>query len=245
MDREPVIWEELSTKDIARLLSSGADMVIFPVGSTEQHGAHLPVNVDILCAYEIAKGVSRKTGLPILPPMAYGNSQAHAGFPGTLSLRPETFQKIMEEICLWVRASGFKRILILNGHLSNEYPLQSAVGNLRHNYPDLLIRTINWWNITPEIYKSVRSDVTAPGFHGNNAETSMLLFLRPDLVKMKEAKAEPGRERFFSYAIGQISPTGVIGDPLLASKENGERLYSAAVEALAGMVKKALKETPH
>jgi creatinine amidohydrolase len=73
------------------------DMVIVPVGACEQHGPHLPLAVDTIDRYEIAKRVSAKTGVPVIPPMMYGCSQSHGKFPGTLSIRPETMIRMLSE----------------------------------------------------------------------------------------------------------------------------------------------------
>ena len=98
-DRKPVKWEELSWEQIAKIRDDGIDMVMLPVGATEQHGLHLPTGVDTLSAVAIAEGVSAVTRIPMLPAMAYGCSLGHSKkWPGTLPLRPETLSKIISEL---------------------------------------------------------------------------------------------------------------------------------------------------
>jgi creatinine amidohydrolase len=120
------------------------DMVILPVGAVEQHSLHLPLNVDYLLPDQIARAVSAETGVPVMPPIPYGHSSNHAGFPGTFSLRPETLQLVVEELCGWVYDCGFRKVLFLNGNLPNQFPLQCAVINLITKHPDFRLRTLNW-----------------------------------------------------------------------------------------------------
>lgn len=243
---QPTLWEELSTKQIGEMLQGGETMVILPVGSIEQHANHLPVNVDILCAYEVAKAVSARTGVPVLAPLPYGNSQGHVGWPGTISLRPETFQKVVEEIGEWLHRSGVEKVLILNGHLMNPQPLTCAIGNLMMRFPGIRFRAMSWWDATEDITAMVLADTENGGFHANDAETSMLLFLRPDLVKMDEARDETAATKryFFSYFLRNRTKTGATGNPLLASREKGEKLFTMAVESIAAQIREAKREQP-
>ena len=243
---QPVLWEELSTMQIGEMIAAGRRMVIFPVGSIEQHANHLPVNVDTLCAYEVAKAVSARTGVPVLPPLAYGNSQGHVGWPGTLSMRPETFQRVVEEIGEWLNRSGVEKVFILNGHLMNPPPLSGAVGNLMMTYPGMRFRVMSWWDATADVTAMVLADTENGGFHANDAETSMLLYLRPDLVRMDEARDETAATKptFFSYFLRYRTKTGATGNPLLATREKGEKLFHAAVDSITAQLREANDEQP-
>ena len=139
---KPVLWEELSWKEIENLTKT-MDMVIVPVGTCEQHGPHLPLAVDTIDCYEIAKRVSAKTGVPVIPPMMYGCSQSHGKFPGTLSIRPETMIRMLSELAEWLYKSNIRKILFLNGHMWNWGPLYSARENIRYDYPDLQVRVLD------------------------------------------------------------------------------------------------------
>ena len=94
---KPILWEELTWKDV-NVLTKTMKMAIIPTAACEQHGPHLPLSVDTIDCYEVAKRVSAKTGVPVVPPLTYGCSQSHGNFPGTLSLRPETMMKVICEI---------------------------------------------------------------------------------------------------------------------------------------------------
>jgi creatinine amidohydrolase len=108
-----ILWDDLSWKDIQKL-TQGMKMVIIPIGACEQHGPHLPLSVDTIDCYEVAKRVSAKTRVPVIPPLTYGCSQSHGNFPGTLSLRPETMIRMICDIVEWLYRSGIRKILLLN-----------------------------------------------------------------------------------------------------------------------------------
>lgn len=145
---KPVLWEELSWEQIANLRDSGMDLVILPVGATEQHALHLPVGVDTFSAVAVAHGVSAHTGIPVLPALPYGCSFGHSKkWPGTISLRPETLSAIILEIAEWVVSAGFTRLVLLNGHVTNWAPLRCGLENVRHQYPELRIGLRSIWEI--------------------------------------------------------------------------------------------------
>lgn len=244
MPQKPVIFDELSAPAAQALIDGGMRMAIFPTGATEQHGPHLPLNVDYLCAYKIALGVSEQTGIPVFPALPFGHSGGHAGLPATLSLRPETFQKVVEELCEWAYDTGFRRILFLNGHLPNIAPLQCAIVNLRVKHTDFSLKALSWWDITSELQKKMYGDSSYGFPHGNIVETSMMRYFRDDLVDMSKATPTEGQGKtmFFYYLLRQLSPTGHMGDPSKSTVELGKQLYQMAVEGLVPQVKAALNE---
>ena len=246
MTGKPIIYEELTAIQVKEMIDGGMDMAIMPIGATEQHGPHLPLNVDTLIPDRMAREVSAESGIPVFPSFAYGQSSSHAGFPATLSLRPETFQKVMEEIGEWAYETGFRRLVFLNGNLPNHPPLTCAILNLRIKFPDFRLRVLNWWDITPQLSKRIMSDSTCGFPHGNVVETSVMRYLRDDLVDMAQATEVGGRDRsvFFFYLLKQISQSGHCGDPSVSTKELGEELYRMAVDAMVPMVKAALTEEP-
>jgi len=241
-----VLYDELTSPEVRALIKGGMDMAIQPTGATEQHGPHLPLSVDYLIAHRIALGVSERTGIPVFPPLPYGHSSGHRGFPGTLSLRPETFQHIAEDIADWAYDTGFRRLLFLNGHLLNSAPLANAMANLRARHADLKVAVVTWWDITKEIQATFHGDEHCGMGHGNVVETSMLRYFRDDLVHMDKARPFQGRREkyFFYYLIRQLSDVGYMGDPSRATREMGEEIYRKAVEGLSRQLKAALKEEP-
>ena len=241
---KPVLWEELTWKDVDKLTKT-MKMAIIPTAACEQHGPHLPLAVDAIDCYEVAKRVSAKTGVPVVPALIYGCSQSHGKFPGTLSLRPETMMKVICEIAEWLYKSKIRKILILNGHMWNWGPIYSARENLRYDLPDLQVRILNWWETTPQTMDKLVEDCPVfPSYiHANISETACVLAARPDLVNMHEAVDEDDYKTFFEYRMDEYSKSGVVGrGATKATAKLGEKLFTMVVNALVPMVKNALKE---
>jgi len=245
MTAKPLLLDELNHPQVKSLVAHGMDMVILPLGAVEQHSLHLPLNVDWLIAQEVARGVSALTQVPVLPAIPYGHSSNHRGFPGTYSLKPETFQKIIEEMCDWIHAEGFRRVLFVNGNLPNQFPLQSAIANSGVKYADLRMRAMSWWDINPELRTWFSTDESYGRCHANVAETSLMLHLRPDLVDMSKTYRMVGQglRPFFHYPHSAVSRDGHQGDPSTATAAAGKRYFEMAIASLAEQVKAALVET--
>jgi creatinine amidohydrolase len=240
----PVRWDELTWEDVAGLRDSGIDMAILPVGATEQHGLHLPLGVDSFSATAVAEGVSARTGIPVLPALSYGCSLGHSTkWPGTLSLRPETLARVVFEIAEWIVSAGFDRLLLLNGHVTNWAPLRCGLENIRHEFPQLRIALRSIWEISGEIGKRYHED--AVNFHANCAETSVMLALRPELVRMEKAVDEPDRAAhcFFAYSMDQETEHGAVGNPTQASERFGQELLELCIEQLSRQLEAAVTET--
>ena len=239
----PVLWEELTWPQIAALRDAGTDIVILPVGATEQHGKHLPTGVDTFSAVAVAHGVSARTGIPVLPALNYGCSLGHSPtWPGTLSLRPEILSAIVLNIAEWIHAAGFRRLVMLNGHVTNWAPLRCGLENIRHTYPDLRVNITSLWDISKRISEVYHRD--ARGFHANAAETSVMLHLRPDLVHRDQIVDEPDRSAccFFSYRVDQESVTGITGSPSLATAPVGAELLAWCIDEFSQRLEKARRE---
>ena len=244
-----VEWWRLKAADINALAERDA-VVIVPVGSTEQHGPHLPTQVDSLLVGEIARRAARKvsatTPIVVTPTVWSGLAEHHMSLGGTLSLDFATFLSLLRCICRSLRRQSFRRILLLNGHGGNIAALTVVVNELavELNAP---IATTSYWPLASEAFgrilerqKNVR--------HACEAETSMLLALAPGLVDMRRA----------AEAVGPTSPEidevvgstmvhrwrsfksrthhGAIGDPRTATAEKGEQLIIAAADAIARVV---------
>jgi creatinine amidohydrolase len=243
MAERVIRWDELSSEDLVALRDGGIDMAILPVGATEQHGRHLPLGVDTLSATAVAERVSAKTGIPVLPALAYGCSLGHSKrWPGTISLRPETLARLVLEIAEWVVSAGFRRLLLLNGHVTNGAPLRCGLENVRHEYPELRIALRSLWEISRTISEHYHRD--AANFHANCAETSVMLALRPDLVDMDKAVDEPDRSAhcFFAYTVDKESVHGGVGTPTDATEEFGTELLDLCVNELSAQLEAAMVE---
>lgn len=235
---DAILLENLTYEELA-VIAKQIELVILPVGSTEQHGPHLPLNVDAFITYEVAKAVSAKTKVPVAPLVSYGPSMTHKKFPGTISLRPETLMSVIIDICDSLISSGFRKILILNGHVPNEWVLKSAMDILRAKHEHARIKVMNYFSCSEEIYKEMTKD---GGDHANFFETSLMLYLNPQLVKVSKIVDEPARPLPFDIRYDQRSKSGVWGKPSLATINDGKRIFDMIVSAICKWVDWALRE---
>ena len=243
----PILWQSMTWEEIARLRDSGMDAAILPVGATEQHGPHLATSVDCVTAEKLAHAVSAETGVPVLPTLPYGCSLGHSRrWPGTLSLQPHTLIDCVVQIAEWCHSFAFKRIVIINGHVTNFAPLRCALEILRSKFDDIMIAIRN----VAEISQRVRTEffADAEDWHANAAETSLMMELAPDLVRPERIPAahDPDRTHglFFSHPVNRTSRNGVTGHPVTASAEHGRELFAMMVADLSQQVRGALVERP-
>jgi mycofactocin precursor peptide peptidase len=201
----------------------GRPTLLVPVGSTEQHGSHLPLDTDTRVAAAVAARAAERTDLLVAPPVAYGASGEHEGFPGTVSIGHEALQLLLVE--LGRSASRWAaRLVFVNGHGGNVPSLVDAVGLLRHEGRDA-----GWFPCDP-----------GGDAHAGRTETSLVLTLDPVLVRIADAAAgntAPLGALLPTMRVGgvaAVSPNGVLGDPAGASAAEGGRLLTAMADALTG-----------
>ena len=235
-------WAATTLDEIGEAAAAGA-VALLPVGATEQHGPHLATGTDTLLADHVATAAAEQTGDVVLPVLPYGCSLGHTDrWPGTLSLHPATMTGVVVEVGRWVHRSGFRKLVIVNGHATNGPPCQSAILQLRHELPDLRPRFVSLFDLTADIGARYTED--APDFHANEAETSMLLHLDESQVRADRVVDEPDRTvgRILSYAMPVVTSSGVVGMPSTASAERGAALIEQLVEALADLLTRARAE---
>lgn len=218
-------------------------IVIIPVGSTEQHGPHLPVQVDTILVTEIARRsaelVAAAEPVHVLPTLWVSLAEHHMAFPGTLTLDFATFQQVLRCLVRSLKRQGFGRVLILNGHGGNSLPLAVIVNELAHEF-GLRVAAATYWMAAAASFADILE--AQPNVrHACEAETAMMLALQPELVDMDAARAlecpadgfgeDGGMQQYRAFA--EWTPTGVIGVPALANAEKGERLLNAAATAIA------------
>jgi creatinine amidohydrolase len=227
----PVLLEELCWPDVQAYLQRD-DRLILVVGSTEQHGRHMTFASDVWQPWEMARRLSDRTGVLVAPPVNFGMSLHHLGFPGSLSLRPQTLSAIIVDLLESAYQHGFRRILILNGHGGNTAPIQVALMEALNELDGLQVRAEGWWRV-PEVSAAFKQAGLEPPAHADAGETSVVMAIRPDVVRMEQAAYSPDapeptfltRQVFLEHF-----PHGVIGtDPRLASAAVGEQVIAAAV----------------
>lgn len=245
---QPVLLENLAWPEIATLREQNGGLLLLPLGATEQHGPHLPVGMDTLLAEAVCHAASERTGVPVMSAIRYTVSQGHTPkWPGTFSLSHETFIAALRDIAAWAVATGWKRLLLINSHFGNDAPARVAVDQLRlAHLGNLQVGLIHVFQLTETIWEEYTED--AADLHANQAETSLMLHLHPELVHMDRLKRSDDPDRtgstVFSYPVAQTSLNGVTGFPSRATKEQGAALFAAMVNALAAKIATAISEEP-
>ncbi|GAA2703347.1 creatininase family protein [Actinoplanes palleronii] len=238
----PVRWEELTWPEAGRT-AQRTDAVIIPVGAIEQHGPHLPLNVDTVICQAVAEEVSALTGVPVVPPLSYGVSASHGDFAGTVALRPETLIAMMEDVIDSLHASGVRQFVLLNGHIWNNGALDVSAEKLRVRHRDSRIRAIGYVTMYPGPEVNGRVQFGRGLMHANFFETSVMLHLRPDLVRMDQVTSHVDVDSFWDYRMDQVSETGVWGrDVAEADAGHGKSEFERCVRTTAQAVAAAVHE---
>jgi creatinine amidohydrolase len=261
--REPVSGEtklaRLSWSEIAEL-DRDRTVAVLPTAAVEQHGPHLPLETDaFLCtrvAEESAVRAQREGPVLLAPTLPYGSSTHHMAFAGTLTLRAETFLAAVGDLCGSLVEHGFRRLLVVNGHGGNSALGREAVQQLANRAP-VLAACVDYWALARETAAEVRESPAGGMAHACEFETSLMLRLRPELVRREFVRREIPEPRFSQERLELASPgpvaagwqthwlssSGVLGAPDLASAEKGERLFEACVEGLTALIGE-LREAP-
>jgi len=238
--------EHLPWPEVAKLRDSGSGLIVLPVGATEQHGPHLPVNTDTVIAERICAYASAKTGTPLLPALAITVSSGHTPkWPGTFSLKHGTFIDSVCEIASWVVMTGWKRLLIVNSHFGNDASLRVAVERIRLEHLGILqVGLKHTFLLSESIRSYFVSD--ADDLHANRAETDLMLHLAPEDVRMDAVEDDHDRTEgtVFSHPVSQTSLNGVTGRPSLGEAGRGKLLFHEMGEALAAAFVTAASEEP-
>ena len=240
------LWEELSWPQIQQRLRE-VDTAILPCGSIEQHGPHLPVDVDYFDAVYLARKVAEACSNPrpfVLPPIPYGVSYHHDDFKGTLSVKNETLYSFVYDIGMNLARNGIRKLVILNGHGDNSPTLNFASQMINR---DANIFVCVETGETSD--KDIRSLVsTKNDVHAGEIETSTTLAIRPELVKMDQARDMPlqfnNSYLDFTSARGvpwyvktqKISENGTMGNPSRASAEKGTMIWEIMIAHLVRFI---------
>jgi creatinine amidohydrolase len=228
-------------------------VVLLPVGSTEQHGPHLPLETDLFLAETVCLEAGRRDPehVLVLPPVGYGLNLHHIDFPGTIHIEPEVFIAFCLNITKSVAYHGFKKILVVNGHGSN-MPLADLVARKTVLQTQSLCAAVAYYNLALDAFARVRE--TPVMAHADEFETSLYLHLAPERVRMDRAVA--GNDVSGAYMSsdstavvrlndywGRWTTTGVHGDPTKATAEKGKVIFEAAVTGLIAVVQE-LRDWP-
>jgi len=253
--------ENLSWPEVEEVLKI-PNAVILPTGSLEQHGLHLPLNVDYRCPTYVAELAARKVQnehnirVLVAPAVQYGETSSTFGdFPGVIGLSVDTTMKVYEELARSFIHNGFKNIIFLNGHGPNAALIPVALRKVSMDFPNIGLYAIRWLHLGFDVIPKVRKQEW--GLHADEMETSASLVIQPENVHLEHAVKElPSfslSTRWFKADIcGDISKvifhsrwklpvktngsSGVMGDPTVASKETGEKILEASANDLVKII---------
>lgn len=244
-----VEWARLTGPEIRAVAARPDALAVLPIGSLEQHGPHLPVITDTAsasaAAIRAARLVADEMPVLVLPGLWTGMSEHHLPFGGTISLNFDELRGVLSGVVRSLRAIGFARLLVVNGHGGNVEPLAVAARELAHDY-GLPVVACTPWYLTRSRVAEIAETSEVPA-HACEGETSVMMAIAPDLVrtdKLEDAVRQrpapvptyEGLSRFWSFS-ERAPVTGVRGDPRPATAEKGERFLHVQAEALAAAMR--------
>lgn len=236
----------LTWTDIDAMPDRANVVIVQPIGAIEQHGPHLPLVVDAAIATAVLGNALAQLPSTIpayaLPPLCYGKSNEHWHFPGTITLSADTLMRVLIEVGESLYRAGFRKWVLLNAHGGQPQVLDIVARDLHQHYADFLVFPLFVWNVPHCAAELLAPKELELGIHAGDAETSLLLSLLPDQVRMEAAVAEyppdlPPQSLLslegrlpFAWVTRDLSQSGVIGDPHPASRGKGDRLLQSLVE---------------
>ena len=240
-------WQEVET------YLQQSQGIIFPIGSTEQHGPTGLIGTDAICAESIARGVGESTQAIVAPTINVGMALHHTAFPGTISLRPSTMIQVVKEYIACLAKAGFTKFYFINGHGGNMATLKAAFSETYFDLADLNILNadkvkckVGNWFMCSSVYKLAKELYgDEEGSHATPSEVALTQYVYPESIKKAELSEEVAKgHRIYSAAnFRETYPDGRCGsNPALATPEHGKQFYDAAVKELSNDYLKFLSE---
>jgi creatinine amidohydrolase len=239
-------WEEYRDEVTRRI-------IILPVGSLEQHGPHLPLNVDVIIPTNFADIVADDLNAMVLPTISYGyKSHPTSGggqlFPGTTSLDGNTLNNLILDILRETYRHGGRKFLVLNGHFENVAFVTEAIDLFLRNSTEAKVVLLSWWDqVTDEVVDELFAEAGFPGWdteHAGITETSLMQYFAPQLVR-EDAIIDDQSERIPTYSIFPppediIPKSGVLYKATYASRQKGEKLAKQVAETIVQIARQEL-----
>lgn len=240
---------EMSSPEIS--LIAEKSVAILPLGAIEQHGPHLPVSTDTDIVSYLSEAIEKKLrdDVVLCPTLSFGSSHHHLEYSGTMSIAPDLFTQIIVQLVKSLLNSGFRRIILLNGHGGNVTPVKQALALLSYEYDNALHPNIvmtTYWELAGKAFAGEPPMQTAALCHACEYETSMMLSIFPERVQMTKAKRakrppsngyipweddEPFRGISIHKSTHFVSDNGSSGEPQLATAAKGKYLIDKALDA--------------
>ena len=238
----------LTWTQVSQLPDKANTVIVLPAGSTEQHGPHLPCAVDtIIAAGVVGHALARlpaEVPAYALAPITYGKSDEHLHFPGTVTLEGTTLLETITQIGESVYRMGFRKLLIVNGHGGQPQVMEMAARELRLRHGDYTVLPHFTWRVPNAAGQFMTDREKRLSMHAGHAETAILMALAPHTVHMEHAVANyppefpskvlsgDGRPAC-AWTARDFGPSGVIGDPLPATPEQGRVILESLAESWA------------
>ena len=249
---EPLEFAKLTWSEVARAVCEKR-VPIVPIGMLEDHGRHLPIDTDVTLVEAVCRGAAER--LPaetvLLSPIVHGYSPHHMDFPGTITIRWDTFCRYCTDVALSLVRHGFERVLLVNGHGSNQNLVETAARLATVEEPGSLVAASFYLvsERSARVIEEVRDSDRGGIAHACELETSLYLHLQPEAVDMSEALDERGYpatgHAWMDWSDGALklmpwwssfSESGVQGDATRATAAKGEALFEAATQEIATFV---------
>jgi creatinine amidohydrolase len=237
-----ILWfDELSTKEAGQAAKKGT-VVIFPIGSVEEHGDHLPLCTDSIQPEYIGLEVAKKTGCLVAPPLRYGICNAARNFPGTITIEFNTLYKIVYDILSELVRNNFNRIIVLSGHAGQTHmvALRLAAQNIvtkndtQEAKKKVRIMVLSDYDFAKELAPKYASEKDG---HAGTIETSRVMAIKPELIKSKGIPSCPQMPQFEVVAHPELYfPSGVNGDPTTATKIKGQKINAFIIKKVEELV---------
>ena len=241
----------LSWTQIAELPDRENTVIVLATGATEQHGPHLPCAVDtIISSGVVGHALARlPDDVPAfaMAPTTYGKSEEHLHFPGTMTLSGETLLATMNEIGESVYRAGFRKLLIVNGHGGQPQVMEMSARELRLRHGDFIVVPSFTWRVPNVAGKYLSEREKKLAMHAGHAETAIVMALAPDTVHMERAVANyppefpskllsPDGRPACAWSARDFGPSGIIGDPLPATPEQGKAILDSLAQSWADAI---------
>jgi creatinine amidohydrolase len=237
------------TWPILRQVDRERTVVIAPIAACEQHSRHLPTFTDTILVTAVAEAVEQR--LPqqvlLLPSQWFGASSHHLPFGATLSAEVDTHVTMICDLLKPLLDDGYKRVLVLNGHGGNIDTMHMALRRLQGHYPDRQLTAASYWELAEKELADLAEGPRKNMGHACEFETSMILALRPDLVRREEIRDDPPpaepelRGLYIAENFKHRTDHGAVGYPERATAEKGRAFLAAAIERTGEVVRALLR----
>ncbi|GAB4462731.1 MAG: creatininase family protein [Elainellaceae cyanobacterium] len=235
-------------------------VILQPIGAIEQHGPHLPLVVDAAIATAVVGKALAQLSPSVLayalPTLHYGKSNEHWHFPGTITLSAQTLIAVLMEVGESLYRAGFRKWAIVNAHGGQPQVIEIVARDLHQKYSDFWVFPLFVWRVPNAAPDLLTPKELEYGIHAGDAETSLLLSLLPDQVRLERALPEypanlPQNSLLsmegdlpFAWVTRDLSQSGTLGDPTAATREKGDRILDSLVQSWARVIEDVYRFQP-